>query len=133
MWSVGLRYLPKKEIIRHKLNFIRLTQLCIVIHFIFQTFTFGLNRSGSLNFLLVDYLRLQFYILQNFATCGDRSSNPVTSTIFKIVTRSFMTFFQENEDGVFWISFTDVLRYFDSIDICKVRYITYTIHDITSI
>ncbi|XP_023335582.1 calpain-D isoform X1 [Eurytemora carolleeae] len=28
---------------------------------------------------------------------------------------------QENEDGVFWISFTDVLRYFDSIDICKVR------------
>ena len=24
------------------------------------------------------------------------------------------------EDGVFWISFPDVLRYFDSIDICKV-------------
>jgi len=28
---------------------------------------------------------------------------------------------QESEDGVFWISFPDVLRYFDSIDICKVR------------
>jgi len=27
----------------------------------------------------------------------------------------------ENEDGVFWISFPDVLKYFDSIDICKVR------------
>jgi len=27
----------------------------------------------------------------------------------------------QNEDGVFWISFPDVLKYFDSIDICKVR------------
>lgn len=28
---------------------------------------------------------------------------------------------KNNDDGVFWIAFSDVLRYFDSIDICKLR------------
>lgn len=26
-----------------------------------------------------------------------------------------------NQDGTFWISFADVLKYFDCIDICKAR------------
>ena len=26
------------------------------------------------------------------------------------------------DEGVFWISFRDVLKYFDCIDICKVRF-----------
>lgn len=26
------------------------------------------------------------------------------------------------QDGTFWISFNDVLKYFDCIDICKVRF-----------
>lgn len=27
-----------------------------------------------------------------------------------------------SEDGTFWISFSDVLKYFDCIDICKARH-----------
>ncbi len=34
----------------------------------------------------------------------------------------------KNEDGVFWISFPDVLKYFDSIDICKVRIVLFNQH-----
>ena len=53
----------------------------------------------------------------HFSWNGDWSD---TSDIWTPELRS-MLMAQGGDDGIFWIAFEDVLKYFDCIDICKVR------------
>lgn len=53
----------------------------------------------------------------HFVWKGDWSDN---STVWSLYLRSELMP-EGPQDGTFWISFNDVLKYFDCIDICKVR------------